>query len=105
MLSVLLEKERQKDPQKILRKLLLTEIGFMHKRTQKVKNQRAEKKDGVVYLGTQPQHPRDKLKRRTKNTVKKTPEEDEDEVVYLGTQPRHPRGRFRDKAKYKKWHK
>ena len=100
-----MEKERQKDSQKILRKLLLTEIGFMHKRTQKVKNQRAEKKDGVVYLGTQPQHPRDKLKRRTKNTVKKTPEEDEDEVVHLGTRPRHPRGRFRDRAKYKKWHK
>ena len=98
-------KENQKTPKNPQRNPPDRKIGFMHQRIQKAKKQRAEKNDEVIYLGTQPQHHRDKLKGRTKNTDKKTPEEDEDEVVYLGTQPRHPRGRFRDKAKYKKWHK
>ena len=34
------------------------------------------------------------IKRRARNTVKKTPEEDGDEIVYLGTQPEDPRNRF-----------
>ena len=48
----------------------------------------------LAYFGTQPENPRDRLKRRAKNTAKKTPEEDGNEIVYLGTQPEHPRNRF-----------
>ena len=46
-------------------------IGFMYKRTEKTRKQRAEQKDEVVYLGAQPEHPRDSLTRRAKNTAKK----------------------------------
>ena len=42
-------------------------IGFMYKRTEKAKKQGAENKDEVIYLGTQPQHPRDRFRRKTKN--------------------------------------
>ena len=72
----------------------------MHKRTEKAKNKEKNKKDEVVYLGTQPEHPRDRLRGKVKNTVEKTSKEDE--VVYLGTQPsrpEHPRDKFRNKSK------
>ena len=46
--------------------------GFMHERTEKSKKkQREEQKNEVVYLVTRPGHPRDRLRRKTKNTVKK----------------------------------
>ena len=70
----------------------------MYKRTEKERKQRAEQKDDVVYLVTQPKHPRDRLRRRTKNKLKK---EAEDEIVYLGTRLQHPRDRFRDRVKNK----
>ena len=47
------------------------------------RNPRDRKTNEVVYLGNQPEHPRDRLRRKTKNTVEKTLEEDE--VIYLGT--------------------
>ena len=43
----------------------------MYKRTENTRKQRAEQKDEVVYLGAQPEHPRDSLTRRAKNTAKK----------------------------------
>ena len=85
----------KKRPKNSRKNHLDRKIGFMYKRIEKPRKHRIEQKDEVVYLSTQPEHPRDKLRRRTKNTVKKIPEEDEDEVVYLGTQPEHPRDRFR----------
>ena len=77
-------------------------IGFTYKRTEKARKQRAEQKDEVVYLDTQPKHPRDRFRRKTKNKLKK---EAEDEVIYLSTWPLHPRDRFRGRVKNKKWHK
>ena len=74
----------------------------MHQRIQKAKKQRAEKNDEVIYLGTQPQHHRDKFKRKAKNRLKK---EAKDEIIYIGTRPRNPTDRFGDRAKDKKWHK
>ena len=74
-------------------------IGFMYKRTEKTKKQRAEKKD--FYLSAQPEHPRDRLRRRIKNTINKIQEDDEDKVVYLGTQPEHRRDRFTRNTKNK----
>ena len=59
-------------------------IGFMYKRTEKAKKQRAEKKDKVIYLGTQLEHPRDRYRRKTKIKLKK---EAEDKVACLGTRP------------------
>ena len=61
------------------------------------KDKEKNKTNEVFCLGTQPEHPRDRLRRNTKNTVEKTPEENE--VFYLGTQPEHPRNRFRRKLK------
>ena len=52
----------------------------MHRKSKKAKKQREEQKNEVVY---HPEHPRDRLRRKTKNTVEETLEEDE--VVYLGT--------------------
>ena len=52
------------------------------KRTEKVRKQRAEQKDEVVHLVTQPEHPRDRFRRKTKNKLKK---EVEGEAFYLGT--------------------
>ena len=70
----------------------------MYKRTEKARKQRPEQKDEIVYLGTQPEHPRDE---EQKIQLKKTPEEDEDGVIYLGTQLEHPRDKFRKKTKIK----
>ena len=39
----------------------------MCKRTEKAKKQGAENKDEVIYLGTLPEHPRDRFRRKTKN--------------------------------------
>ena len=54
-------------------------IGFMHKRTEKAKKQREEQKSEVVYLSTQPEHPRDRFRRKAKDGLK---EEAENEVVH-----------------------
>ena len=55
----------------------------MYKRIEKTRKQRAEQKDEVVYLGTQPEHPRDRFRRKTKNKERK--KEAEYDAVYLGT--------------------
>ena len=55
----------------------------MHRKSKKAKKQREEQTNEVVYLSNKPGHPRDRLRRKTKNTVEKTLEEDE--VIYLGT--------------------
>ena len=91
----------KKRPKNSRKNPLDRKIGFMYKRIEKPRKHRIEQKDEVFYLSTQPEHPRDRLRRRTKNTIKKIPEEDEDEVVYLDTQPEHPRDRFRRKTKNK----
>ena len=71
----------KKRPKNSRKNPLDRKIGFMYKRIEKPRKHRIEQKDEVVYLRTQPEHPRDRLRRRTKNTVKQIPEEDEDEVV------------------------
>ena len=107
----------------------------MYKRTEKARKQSKERKNEAVYLGTYPEHSRDRIRRKTKNSIKKTPEEDE--VVCLGTRTkdekkrkqnklrrkaknrfkkevedevvylsiRPPKDRFRNRIKDKKWHK
>ena len=95
------EKRRPKNPRKNPPD---KKIGFIYKRTEKARKQRAEQKDEVLFLVTQPEHSRDRLWTITKNTVKKTPAEYGDEVVYLGTQPEHTRDRFRRKTKNKLKH-
>ena len=69
----------------------------MHKRTEKAKKQREDQKNEAAYFGTRPEHPQDRLRRKTKNTVIKTPEGNE--VVYLGTQSEHARDWFKRKVK------
>ena len=69
-------KRGKKSPQ---RNPLCRNIGFMHKRTEKAKKQREEQKSEVVYLSTQPEHPRDRFRRKAKDGLKK---EAENEVVY-----------------------
>ena len=69
---------------------------------QKILLKKTPEEDKVVYLGTHPEHPRDRFRRKVKDRLRK---EAEDEVVYLSTRPRRPRDRFRDRVKDKKWHK
>ena len=97
----LVDRLGKKRPKNSRKNPLDRKIGFIYKRIEKPRKHRIEQKDEVVYLSTQPEYPRDRLRRRTKNTLKKIPEEDEDEVVYLRTQPEHPRDKFRRKIKNK----
>ena len=93
-----LEKRRPKNPRKNAPD---RKIGFIYKRTEKARKHRAEQKDGVLFLGTQPEHSIDRLWTITKNNIKKSPAEYGDEVVYLGTWPEHTRDIFRRKTKSK----
>ena len=70
----------------------------MYKRTEKVRKQREEQKYEIaVYLGTQPEHPRGRFRRKTYVNLKSGRRWSR----LLGTRPRYPRDRFRDRVKDK----